>query len=241
MLKVWRSINSLYRCLRNMVRLGTVKAVIDDTIVVQYGSGSESPPIRWLSLAGVFSSWRAPSIGEQVITLNYSAGDDETNCVALVGLYSAMHPAKSLDPRTAHLRWSDVFDATVNDAGELLVKLKKSVVIDAGQSITLSAGESIAISAGSSIGVSTKSYNRTASTASTQGDHTQQGNVAIKGALDVSVSVKTPAIASYSAGAFSMNAGGATISNAHISSCKVNNKAVEGHSHGTPHGESDPF
>lgn len=228
--------------LRNLNRLGTVKEVSGSRIVVDFGNGAETPFIQWFSLAGEFSSWRAPSIGEQVLVLNYASGDDETSCVALAGFFSTKHPPKSTDLSTAHMRWNDFFDATVQDNGSLLVKLKKQIVLDAGEKIVIKAGQQIVLNAGNSINVSTNTYTRTASTANTKGTHNQKGNVSIKGMLDVSVSVKTPAIVSYVAGAFSMDGSGATISNAKINSCKVNGKAVEGHSHtDSVGGDTSPF
>ncbi|MDG3089125.1 hypothetical protein P7F88_25015 [Vibrio hannami] len=221
-----------------MNRLGTVKEVVGNRIVVDYGNGGESPLIRWSSLAGEFSSWRAPSIGEQVIVINYAAGDDETCCLALVGFYSDTHPSKSEDASTAHMRWLDFFDATVSDDGVLKVMLKKEIIFDAGEKIVIKAGQQIVMNAGQAINVSTNAYTRTASTATTKGEQTQTGKVSIKGALDVSQSVKTPAITSYAPGAFSMDANGATISAAKINSCTVNGKAVDGHDHDNT---ADPF
>lgn len=241
-LKYLKEIKNLYRLLRNMVRLGTVVRVEGDKAVIRYPSGTESPLIRWVALAGVFSSWRAPSEGEQVVTLNYSGGDDETACVAIVGLYSSQHPSKSQDPHQAHFRWSDFFNATVTDDGSLLVDLKTNIVLNAGQKIVIKAGQQIVMNAGNSINVSTNAYTRKTSTTNTEGVHTQKGKVDIKGPLDVSVSVKTPAILSYASGAFSMNGDGAIISKAKITSCIVNGKAVENHTHtDSIGGEVSPF
>ncbi|CAM3934296.1 phage baseplate assembly protein V [Vibrio aquimaris] len=230
-LAIVKKFKNLHRLLRNMVRLGSVVEVVGDRAVIQYQSGTRSPLIRWVSLAGAFSAWRAPSVGEQVVTLNYSGGDDETACVALVGLYSNAHPSKSQDPHQAHFRWDDFFDATVSDDGSLLVDLKTNIVLNAGQKIVIKAGQQIVMNAGNSINVSTSDYTRKASTATTEGVHTQKGKVDIKGALDVSTSVKTPAILSYAAGAFSMDSSGASISHAIITSCTVNGKSVDGHDH----------
>lgn len=147
--EILKKIKRIFLALRNMNRLGTVKEVIGDKLVVDYGDNIESPQIRWFALAGEFSTWRAPSVGEQCLTINYSGGDDETSCVALVGLYSSAHPTKSINPKTAHMRWSDFFDATVKDNGSLLVKLKKSIRIEAGESIEIEAGQTVDIDAGS--------------------------------------------------------------------------------------------
>ena len=68
--KYLKEIKNIYRLLRNMVRLGTVVRVEGDRAVIRYPSGTESPLIRWVALAGVFSSWRVVSYSPITMVMN---------------------------------------------------------------------------------------------------------------------------------------------------------------------------
>lgn len=235
-------LEALERNQRNLIRVGNVKELVGRKVVVDFEPNSDSdycsPLIPWISLyAGEVLNWRAPTVGEMVVVINLSGGHNEANSIALPAVYCDAFLPDSLDPNKTYTTFNDVFRVETDSEGNHTLFAKNSVTFDTKE---------FNIFASSAMNVNTKTYNRKASAANTQGKHTQKGNVAVKGALDVSVSVKTPAIASYAAGAFSMNAGGAVINNATVTvaklaSCKVNGKFVEGHTHETPHGESSPF
>ena len=235
-------LETLERNQRNLIRVGNVKELVGRKVVVDFEADSDSdycsPLIPWIPLyAGEVLNWRAPTVGEMVIVINLSGGHNEANSIALPAAYCEAFSPDSLDPDKTYTTFNDVFRVETDSEGNHTLFAKKSITFD-----TLEFN----VNASSSMNVETKTYNRMATSANTQGKHSQKGNVAITGALDVSVSVKTPAIASYAAGAFSMNAGGAVINNVtstttKTASCRVNGKLVEGHTHDTPVGESSPF
>lgn len=244
LLNLVERIEALERKVRNLIRAGHIKSVTGRKVVVDFDRESdddyETPLIPWLPLvAGEVLNWRAPTVGEQVIVLNLSGGEDETNCVALPALYCNEFLPDNLDPNKTYTSFNDVFRVETDSQGHHTLYAKNSIVFST-KHFEVNA-ESVAINATSSVLVDTQTYTRKATAANTQGLHTQKGNVNINGELDVSVSIKTPAILSYAPGAFSMTQSGATINNAQIMSCKVNGKEVDGHLHGTSYGDSDPF
>ncbi|NGZ18029.1 phage baseplate assembly protein V [Vibrio aestuarianus] len=231
-LEIIERLDALERKQRNLIRGGHIKSVEGRKVVVDFDRESdddyETPLIPWLPVvAGEVLNWRAPTVGEQVIVLNLSGGDDETNCVALPALYCNEFLPDTLDPNKTYTSFNDVFRVETDSSGNHTLFAQNSIVFST-KSFAVNA-EQVTVNATSSVAIETNTYSRKASAANTQGLHNQKGNVNINGELDVSVSVKTPAILSYAPGAFSMTQSGATISSATITSCKVNGKAVEGH------------
>ncbi|NOH26172.1 phage baseplate assembly protein V [Vibrio coralliilyticus] len=234
----------LERKVRNLVRVGNVKALHGRHVVIDYEPDTDndyySSLIPWLPIfAGDVLQWRAPTIGETMIVINLSGGETESDAIALPAMYCDAFQPDDLDPLKTYTRFLDVFRVETDSQGNHRLFAKNSI-----EFVT----KTFTVNASDSVNVKTATYNRTAVSANTDGKHTQtgqttiKGNTDIKGALDVSVSIKTPAIASYAAGAFAMNAGGATISNAKITSCRVNGKLVEGHTHtDSMDGEVSPF
>lgn len=236
--RLFDRLETLERNQRNLIRVGNVKELIGRKVIVDFEPDSPvdycSPPIPWIPIyAGEVLNWRAPTVGEMVIVLNLSGGNNEASSIALPAMYCDAFLPDSLDPNKTYTSFNDVFRVETDSEGNHTLFAKKSVTFD-----TLEFN----VNASSVMNVNTKTYNRKATAANTQGKHTQKGSVDVKGPLDVSVSIKTPAIASYAPGAFSMNAGGATISNAKITSCRVNGKEVDGHVHtDSMNGNVTPF
>lgn len=236
-LDLYKRLEICERRVRNLVRVGEVAEVVGAKCVIDYEPNSDndykSPLIKWLPVfAGDALDWRAPTVGEAMIVLNLSGGEDESNCVALSPMYCDGFSPDSTDPNAIYTRFHDVFRVETDSQGNHTLFAKKSIAFNT---------ESFSVNASSDVNVNTKSYSRNASTATTKGEHSQTGNVKIKGALDVSISVKTPAIASYVAGAFSMDGKGAVINNVSSTSIKINGKPIEGHTHGHEYGDTDPF
>jgi phage baseplate assembly protein V len=131
-------IAELIRLLENVIRIGVVTEIDEDTWRVRVASGElDTTWLRWnAQRAGAFSIWIPPSIGEQV-WLVCIGGNPET---AIIGgsLYSYEHPAPGSSsnemvitaPDGAHFR----YDA---DAGALEVSGIKSAKVSAEVKIIL--------------------------------------------------------------------------------------------------------
>ncbi|HAS6054669.1 TPA: phage baseplate assembly protein V [Vibrio vulnificus] len=188
-LELTHRVNGLERQLRNLIRLGRVKSVSGVKAVIDYAPNSDedyvSPPIQWIAFeAGEVIKWRAPSIGEQVVVLNLSGGVDEAQAIALPAAYCSDFSPNDTDPRKTILSILDVFKVTSDFDGNYLVEADSSVKF-----IT----PAFLVEASDVISMQTSEYNRTASTANTQGDHTQTGDVKVIGGLKVSKPVVAPA------------------------------------------------
>lgn len=223
-------VNGLERQLRNLIRLGWVKSVSGSKAVIDYAPNTEddylSPPIQWVAFeAGEVIKWRAPSIGEQVMVLNLSGGVDEAHAIALPAAYCTDFCPKETDPRKTTLSILDVFKVTADFAGNYLVEADSSVKF-----VT----PSFSVDASEVISMQTKQYNRTANTANTKGTQSQEGNVSIKGSLDVSNQIKTPALVSYAPGAFSLAGSGANFSEAVIANVKFSTHRHKVNREGSP-------
>lgn len=230
MLNLEKRIDGIERQLRNLIRLGRVKSVAGTKAVIDYSPGSEddycSPPIQWLAFeAGEVIKWRAPSVGEQVVVLNLSGGLDEAHALALPAAYCSDFSPQETDPRKVILSILDVFKVTSDFDGNYLVEADSSVKF-----IT----PAFLVEASDVISMQTNQYNRTATTANTKGTHAQVGNVKISGALDVSAGIKTPSLTSYSAGAFALSAGGATLNSATVAGVKVETHRHQVNKEGQP-------
>ncbi|MCG9785395.1 phage baseplate assembly protein V [Vibrio brasiliensis] len=227
LLSIIDKVNDLERRVRSLIRIGNVKSVQGRKVVIDYEPDSDSeyysPPIDWLTIyAGDAVSWRAPTVGEQMIVLNLSGGENERHCVALPALYCQQFLPDTTDPDVMYTSLLDVFRVEVNKQGHYTLHAEESITF-------LTKG--FHVQADEVMSVQTAQYNRVAQTATTKGTHTQTGNVAVKGELDVSMSVKTPAIMSYTAGAFAMDSSGATISNATITTASIGDIPFLTHKH----------
>lgn len=221
-------IETLERRMRGLIRVGNVKSVQGRKVVIDYESEADdvdyySPPIPWLTLyAGDAVSWRAPTIGEQMIVINLSGGESERHCVAMPALYCEQFLSDTDDPNVMYTSLLDVFRVEVNKQGEYTLRADESITF-------LTKG--FHVEASEVMSVQTAQYNRTAQTANTKGEHTQTGNVSVKGTADVSMSIRTPAIMSYAAGAFSMNANGASFSHAELETATIGGIQFLQHKH----------
>ncbi|ELH7952688.1 phage baseplate assembly protein V [Vibrio fluvialis] len=200
------------RKLRNMIRQGRVLQVEGRTVVINFASETDedyfSAPMPWIPLyGGEVLEWRAPSLGEGVLVLNLSGGENENHCVALPAIYTEQFQPDDLDQSKTYTSINDVFRLTKDKSGNYLLETAESVRI-----VT----KSFSVEASKDVTITTSDYTRTAETAKTKGLHSQTGNVSISGELDVSLSVKTPAISSYAPGAFSMSSSGAILASARI-------------------------
>lgn len=113
---------------RNGINMGHVAALVDgQRIIVSLDTNTKTPPIRWAALAcGITSSYRAPSVGEIALVLNWGNGDSHASSIALVGIPSADHPLPASDPnkvvdKIGDKGWME-WDV---ETGELLVRAKK--------------------------------------------------------------------------------------------------------------------
>jgi phage baseplate assembly protein V len=208
-MKLSDRVNELERNLRSLIRIGNVKSIDGRKVVIDYEPDSDSeyysPPIPWVAVyAGDVLQWRAPTIGEQMIVLNLSGGMNERHCVALPAVYCDQFLPDTTDVDVMYTSFLDVFRVTTDAQGNYELVADETIRFKT---------KGFHIEADDVVSIQTAQYNRVAQTANTQGEHRQTGNVAVKGELDVSVSIKTPALISYTAGAFSLNASGATLSN----------------------------
>ena len=224
------SITELYRCLRSLVRIGEVIEVKGRTVRVAFPLGGHSPFIPWFSpAAGDALTWRAPSVGEQCLVINWSSGQNERQLLCLPGLFSdSFNPDKDLDPNKIYRTYKGGVKETIDFNGNYMLEAATSVIIKT-PAFSLLAADSAFISA--------PSYQLFSATMKTEGkqshtgDQETKGNVSIIGALDVSMMVKTLAIASYAPGAFSLGAGGAELSAAIIKTATINGVKVDTHTH----------
>jgi phage baseplate assembly protein V len=89
-----------------LIRIGSVTSVdlAAGRCIVRYGDpddesgGAQTPPIRWLAMAGETACWSAPSVGEQVLLL--TPDGQIAASVALRGIYCNAFPAPASDQST---------------------------------------------------------------------------------------------------------------------------------------------
>ena len=87
-------LQELERRIDNIIQPGRVVEIHDDGTKVRVESGQlRTPWIGWVTqAAGEIADYRCPSEGEQCLLLNYSGGENTTQCWALCGLPSERYP-----------------------------------------------------------------------------------------------------------------------------------------------------
>lgn len=138
----------LRRRLQSIIRLGRVIAVHEsgNLIKVQHGQ-LKTPFIRWFAYAaGETSDYRCPSIGEQAVLLNYGAGNNGTQTVALIGLFSDNFPAPSNDPNEIVRCYPDGSLVSYHAKNHLLkVEVKGDVVVNVDKTAKVKAGGEVTV------------------------------------------------------------------------------------------------
>ncbi|WP_417526926.1 phage baseplate assembly protein V [Marinomonas shanghaiensis] len=138
----------LRRRLQSIIRLGRVIAVHEsgNLIKVQHGQ-LKTPFIRWFAYAaGETSDYRCPSVGEQAVLLNYGAGNNGTQTVALIGLFSDDFPAPSNDPNEIVRCYPDGSLVSYHAKSHLLkVEVKGDVVVNVDKTAKVKAGGDVTV------------------------------------------------------------------------------------------------
>ena len=138
----------LRRRLQSIIRLGRVIAVHEsgNLIKVQHGQ-LKTPFIRWFAYAaGETSDYRCPSVGEQAVLLNYGAGNNGTQTVALIGLFSDDFPAPSNDPNEIVRCYPDGSLVSYHAKNHLLkVEVKGDVVVNVDKTAKVKAGGEVTV------------------------------------------------------------------------------------------------
>lgn len=141
------TIAEILRLINNIVRLGKIEEVKDDHVRVCTGKNL-TKWINWIALrAGATTTWSQPSVGEQCVLL--SPNGDMASAIALVGLYSAQHPAPTTASNLHYIKFPDgaiiqynhashALEATLPDGGKAELFAPVSVVMHSN-SITLDA------------------------------------------------------------------------------------------------------
>lgn len=138
----------LRRRLQSIIRLGRVNAIHEsgNLIKVQHGQ-LKTPFIRWFAYAaGETRDYRCPSVGEQAVLLNYGAGNNGTQTVALIGLFSDDFPAPSNDPNEIVRCYPDGSLVSYHAKNHLLkVEVKGDVVVNVDKTAKVKAGGDVTV------------------------------------------------------------------------------------------------
>lgn len=138
----------LRRRLQSMVRLGYVSEVHESGALIRVQHGAlKTPFIRWFaSAAGETADYRCPSVGEQAVLLNYGAGNNGTQTVALIGLFSDNFPAPSNDPNEIVRCYPDGSLVSYHAKNHVLkLEVKGDVVINVDKTATVKAGGEVTV------------------------------------------------------------------------------------------------
>ena len=174
----------LTRRLANIVRLGTIETV-DTTYAfatVKIGNIT-TRPLPWMTLAaGQDRSWRAPSIGEQVVILSQS-GDLNNGVILCGGIYTETNPAPSDKEPEWLLLFRDGARISYNaETSKLEVTGFQDVEIQGtgNASVTIGGSASVTIGGSATIDV-TGNTNITTPTLALDGDMTCTGQITAQG------------------------------------------------------------
>lgn len=127
-------IEELRRRQHLMIRLGYVSQIHDSKRLIKVKHGElETPFIKWFAqAAGRVSCYRCPSQSEQVLLLNFGAGDNSAQSIALVGISSLSFPLPSGDPDQVVTVYGDDCAAIWNmKAGTLTLKASQAINLEA--------------------------------------------------------------------------------------------------------------
>ena len=126
-------IEDLRRRLQMMIRIGYVLKVHDNNKLIKVKHGNlETPFIKWFAQsAGKVSHYRCPSVNEQVLLLNFGAGDTSSQSIALVGIDSVNFPFPCENKDQVITNYGDkcaeVWDL---QKGTLTFKAKNKIILD---------------------------------------------------------------------------------------------------------------
>lgn len=138
----------LRRRLQSVIRLGYVSEVHESGTLIRVQHGAlKTPFIRWFSSsAGDTSDYRCPSVNEQAVILNYGAGNNGTQTVALIGLFSDSFPAPSNDPDEIVRCYPDGSLVSYHTKNHLLkVEVKGDVVVNVDKTAKVKAGGEVTV------------------------------------------------------------------------------------------------
>ncbi|WP_299492946.1 phage baseplate assembly protein V [uncultured Shewanella sp.] len=121
------------RRMQSMIRLGRVSDIHESNQLIKVEHGALTTPfIKWFAhAAGRVSHYRCPSVGEQVLLLNFGAGYSAQQYIALVGMASTDFPLVGSEPSKVITHFGDkcsqVWDM---DAGTLILKATEKITLE---------------------------------------------------------------------------------------------------------------
>ena len=126
-------IEEVRRRMQSMIRLGRVSEIHESNQLIKVEHGALTTPfIKWFAhAAGRVSHYRCPSVGEQVLLLNFGAGYSAQQYIALVGMASTDFPLVGSEPGKVITHFGDkcsqIWDM---DAGTLILKATEKITLD---------------------------------------------------------------------------------------------------------------
>lgn len=142
----------LRRRMQNMIRLGFVNEVHESGTLIRVKHGQlTSPFIKWFSeSAGDTKDYRCPSVGEQALLLNYASGNNGSQTVALVGLFSTNFPSPSSDPNEIIRCYPDGSLVSYHTKDHVMkIEVQGDVEVTASKNAKVTAGEKVTVDAAS--------------------------------------------------------------------------------------------